>query len=125
MAEPKTTNPAAVVDDPIKVVEETSEVAKYAATAEDSDFTHGDATNGRSWLSEFRKEDGAGNNTVGVIRAFDGKDFTYDVAGLGEYSIEKNRAVAIAKAEKHFKDSRHVAQHNFDNDATASDGNRA
>lgn len=108
----KTTNPAAVVTDPLKVVAETSEKAKYDTEGRKAPGA-ADATNGKAWLSEYRKEDGAGNNTVGVIRGFDGKEFEYDVAGLGEYSIEKNRAKAIEKADKHFEDSRHLAQHDF------------
>jgi hypothetical protein len=120
MAEPKTTNPAAVVDDPIKVVEETSEKAKYDTEGRKAPGA-ADATNGRAWLSEHRVD-----NKYGVIRGFDGKEFKYDVEGLGEYSIEKNRAKAIEDAEQHFEDSRHLAQHHFETgDATAADGNRA
>ncbi len=122
MAEPKTTNPAAVVDDPMKVVEETSEKAKYDTEGRKTPGA-ADATNGRAWLSEYRKEDGSGNNTVGVIRGFDGTEFEYDVAGLGEFSIEKNRAKAIEEAEEHFEDSRHYAQHHFETgDQSNTDG---
>lgn len=92
----------------------------------DNGRPNGDNTAERGWLSEYRKEDGAGNNTVGVIRGFDGTEFEYDVAGLGEYAIQKNRAAAVEDAEKHFEDSRHFAQHHFETgDKTASDGSPA
>ena len=120
MAETKTTDVTAVVDDPLKTVKETSEKAKYAA-AEDADPGRGDATNGKAWATEYRVD-----NKKGVIVGFDGKKFEYDVEGLGEYSIEQNRAKAIEKAEKHFEDSRHLAQHHFETgDKTGLDGNPA
>jgi len=116
----ETTNPAAVVDDPLKVVEETSEKAKYDTEGRKTAGA-ADATNGKAWLSEYRVD-----NKKGVIRGFDGTEFEYDVEGLGEYSIEKNRAKAIEEAEKHFEDSRHLAQHHFETgDKTAADGNVA
>jgi hypothetical protein len=120
----ETTNIDGIVDDPLKAVEETSEKAKYASKPEDAN--RGDATNPKAWATEYRKDDGQGNNTVGVIRGFDGTEFEYDVAGLGEYSIEKNRAEALAKAVKHFEDNRPAAQHEFDASGsdTATDGNK-
>lgn len=72
----------------------------------------------KRWLTEFRKEDGAGNNTVGVIRAFDGTEFEYDVAGLGEYQIEKNREAAVAEAVAYTDDHRPEAQHDFANETS-------
>ena len=72
----------------------------------------------KRWLTEHRREDGAGNNTVGVIRAFDGKEFEYDVAGLGEYQIEQNRAEAVEKAVKYTDDHRPDPQHDFANETS-------
>lgn len=70
------------------------------------------------WATEYRKEDGAGNNTVGVIVAFDGEEFEYDIAGLGEYAIEKNRADAIADAVAYTEDNRPATQHDFANETS-------
>lgn len=70
------------------------------------------------WATEFRKEDGAGNNTVGVIVAFDGTEFEYNIAGLGEYAIEKNREVALAAAVAYTNDRRPLAQHDFANETS-------
>lgn len=72
----------------------------------------------KRWATEFRKEDGAGNNTVGVIRVFDGTEFEYDVAGLGEYQIEKNRAAALEEATAYVEDKRPFPQHDFNNETS-------
>ena len=113
----ETTNLGGIVDDPLKVVKETSEKAKYDTEGRTTTVA-ADATNGKAWATEYRKSDESGNNTVGVIRSFDGTEFEYDVAGLGEYAIQQNRAKAVEKAVKHHGDARPAVQHDFGNETS-------
>lgn len=65
------------------------------------------------WATERRV-----NDEKGVVTCRCGETFEYDVKGLGEYQIEKNRAEAVDRVEDHIEDARHYAQHDFANETT-------